>query len=66
MRWKEMEEEEQRLTTKKETTKTKAKTLTIEDYVLLEQMIMEILEDNKDYRAWMEKGITMNGTAARQ
>ncbi|KAG8068322.1 hypothetical protein GUJ93_ZPchr0005g15670 [Zizania palustris] len=64
MRWKEMEEEEQRLTTKKETTKTKAKTLTIEYYVLFEQMIMEILEDNKYYRAWTEKGITMNDTAA--
>ncbi|KAG8044273.1 hypothetical protein GUJ93_ZPchr0014g47208 [Zizania palustris] len=65
-RRKEMEEEEHRLTAEKEkeTARIKAKTLTIGDYVLFEQMIREILEDNEDYRAWTERGITMNGAAA--
>ncbi|KAL5216621.1 hypothetical protein ABZP36_008022 [Zizania latifolia] len=64
-RRKEMEQEEQRLTAEKETARIKAKTLTIEDYVLFEQMIREILEEgSKGDRAWMERDITMNGAAA--
>ncbi|KAL6651196.1 hypothetical protein ACP70R_010121 [Stipagrostis hirtigluma subsp. patula] len=58
-RKKEAEEEERRLTAEKEAARIKAKTLKIEDYMLFEQMIMEILKDG-GRATRMARGVTNN------